>query len=71
MNEENATSKSLRVDLETTLTKCFFKQYNYKDTEVFLKCRWEKTLNSNNNQNKTGVAKQTSKQSIIGNKEGL
>ena len=42
MNEENATRKSLRVDLETTLTKCFFKQYNYKDTEVFLKCRWKK-----------------------------
>lgn len=36
MNEENATSKSLRVDLETTLTKCFFKQYTLRIQNYFL-----------------------------------
>ena len=36
MNEENATSKSLRVDLETTLTKCFFKWYTLRIQNYFL-----------------------------------
>ena len=36
MNEENATSKSLRVYLETTLTKCFFKWYTLRIQNYFL-----------------------------------